>query len=112
MHGRPPRQPSRDDARRQQDGAGHRFRPLPRRQFACLHNCIRPVSLQDNGRGAAQSMSVMGDFGIPATYSLFRAFKGEMDAALLAGMIAAKNAEIASALAAIVRAKGSQLETP
>jgi len=54
----------------------------------------------------------MGDFGIPATYSLFRAFKGEMDAALLAGMIAAKNAEIASALAAIVRAKGSQLETP
>ena len=47
-----------------------------------------------------------------ACYSALSAFMGEIDAARLAGMMAAKNAQMASALAATVSAKGSQLETP
>src|SRR6185295_8495658 len=45
-------------------------------------------------------------------YSVLSAFVGEIDAARLAGMIAAKNAEIARAPAATDKASGSQLETP
>src|SRR5436189_5004352 len=45
-------------------------------------------------------------------YSVLKAFVGEMDAARLAGMIAAKNAEMARAPAATDKASGSQLETP
>jgi hypothetical protein len=45
-------------------------------------------------------------------YSILNAFIGEMDAARRAGITAAKNAEIASAVAAMPRARGSQLETP
>src|SRR4029077_17312448 len=45
-------------------------------------------------------------------YSVRRAFMGEMDAARRAGMMAAKNAAIASADAAMLRASGSQLDTP
>jgi hypothetical protein len=45
-------------------------------------------------------------------YSILNAFMGEIAAARLAGMMAAKNALVASALAARLSAKGSQLETP
>jgi hypothetical protein len=45
-------------------------------------------------------------------YSFRSALIGEIDAALLAGMSAATNADAASALAAITSASGSQLETP
>jgi hypothetical protein len=45
-------------------------------------------------------------------YSILSAFIGEIDAALPAGMIAAKNADTASALVATISASGSQLETP
>jgi hypothetical protein len=45
-------------------------------------------------------------------YSVRNAFMGEMDAARRAGITAAKNAETASANAAMPRAAGSQLETP
>jgi len=45
-------------------------------------------------------------------HSVLSAFIGEMDAARRAGITAAKNAEIASANAAMPRAMGSQLETP
>jgi len=45
-------------------------------------------------------------------YSSRSASMGEIDAARLAGIMAAKKAEMASALAAKVSAKGSQLETP
>jgi hypothetical protein len=45
-------------------------------------------------------------------YSLRSALIGEIDAALLAGIRAATNAEAASAPAAIINASGSQLETP
>ena len=44
-------------------------------------------------------------------YSARRASIGEIDAARLAGTIAATKALTASALAANVKAKGSQLET-
>jgi len=45
-------------------------------------------------------------------YSILRAFMGEMEAARLAGMAAAKKEQMPSALAATVRAKGSHEETP
>lgn len=45
-------------------------------------------------------------------YSARSAFMGEIRAARMAGMMAAKNAQMASALAATVSANGSQLETP
>ena len=45
-------------------------------------------------------------------YSIRSASMGEIDAARLAGIMAAKKAQMASALAANVSAKGSQLETP
>ena len=45
-------------------------------------------------------------------YSTLRAVTGEIDAARVAGMMAAKKAQRASALAATVRANGSQLATP
>jgi len=45
-------------------------------------------------------------------YSIRNAFIGEMDVARRAGITAAKNAEIAKAMAAMPRAMGSQLETP
>jgi hypothetical protein len=47
-----------------------------------------------------------------ARYSVRKAFMGEIDAARLAGIMAAKKAQMASAIAATVSAKGSQLETP
>jgi hypothetical protein len=40
-----------DDARRRQDGIGRRCHPPPRRQYACLHDDNRPVSLQRDSRG-------------------------------------------------------------
>lgn len=45
-------------------------------------------------------------------YSVLSAFMGEIDAARLAGIMAAKNAQMASALAATPSASGSQLEMP
>ena len=45
-------------------------------------------------------------------YSIRSAFMGEIDAARLAGIMVAKNAQRASALAARVSANGSQLVTP
>jgi len=45
-------------------------------------------------------------------YSILRASVGEMDAARKAGIMVAKKAERASALAARVSANGSQLRTP
>ena len=45
-------------------------------------------------------------------YSVLRAFIGEIDAARLAGIMAAKNAQMASALVATASASGSQMETP
>ena len=45
-------------------------------------------------------------------HSVLSAFIGEIDAARLAGIMAAKNAEMASATAATVSANGSQLEMP
>ncbi len=45
-------------------------------------------------------------------YSALNALTGEIAAARSAGMMAAKNAQTASAIAATTRAKGSQLETP
>jgi hypothetical protein len=45
-------------------------------------------------------------------YSVRNAFIGEIEAARPAGMIAAKNAQMASELAATVSANGSQMETP
>jgi len=45
-------------------------------------------------------------------YSVLRAFMGEIDAARLAGIMAAKNVQMASALAATASASGSQMETP
>ena len=45
-------------------------------------------------------------------YSMRRAFMGWMLAARLAGMMAAKNEQIASATAAIVSAAGSHDDTP
>jgi hypothetical protein len=45
-------------------------------------------------------------------YSVLSAFMGEIDAARLAGMIAARNAQHASAPVATPNASGSQLETP
>ncbi len=47
-----------------------------------------------------------------AHYSILNAFMGEMDAARLAGIMAAKKAQMANPPAATIRAKGSQLETP
>src|SRR5205809_669283 len=47
-----------------------------------------------------------------ACYSVRSAFMGEIEAARLAGMMAAKKAQTASAPAATPRASGSQLETP
>ena len=44
-------------------------------------------------------------------YSVRRAFMGEIEAARLVGMRAATNAQTASAPAAKVKARGSQLET-
>jgi hypothetical protein len=43
--------PSPGGAKRRQDAAGRPFHWLPRKQFACLHNDNRSLSLQDNGRG-------------------------------------------------------------
>jgi len=45
-------------------------------------------------------------------HSMRRAFMGEMEAARLAGMMAAKKEQMPSAPAATVRAKGSHEETP
>ena len=45
-------------------------------------------------------------------YSILSAFIGEIDAARPAGIIAAKNAQVARAAAATPRASGSQNETP
>jgi hypothetical protein len=45
-------------------------------------------------------------------YSVLNAFIGEIDAARRAGIMAAKNAEIASEPAATPRAIGSQMEMP
>ena len=45
-------------------------------------------------------------------YSMRRAFMGSMPAARLAGMSAAKKEQMARATAAMVRAVGSQEETP
>jgi hypothetical protein len=45
-------------------------------------------------------------------YSMRRACMGEMEAARLAGMMAAKNEQTASAPAATVNASGSEEETP
>src|SRR5207302_11445677 len=56
--GRPRRRPSPDDARRRQDVAGRRCHPPPRKQFACVHNDNRPLSLQDNGRTALHDPNV------------------------------------------------------
>jgi serine/threonine protein kinase len=47
-----------------------------------------------------------------ARYSVRSAVIGEIEAARVAGMIAAKNAAIASAPAAIPSASGSHVETP
>ncbi len=49
---------------------------------------------------------------VHSVYSVLSALIGEMLAARLAGMIAAKKAEIASATAATLNASGSQKETP
>ncbi len=49
---------------------------------------------------------------VHSVYSVLSALIGEMLAARLAGMIAAKKAEIASATAAMLNASGSQKETP
>jgi len=48
----------------------------------------------------------------PSHYSLLSALIGDIDAARPAGMMAAKNAQAASELAANVSASGSQNETP
>ncbi len=53
-----------------------------------------------------------GVAGARGRYSILRAFMGEMEAARFAGMMAAKNEQIASAPAATLSAKGSQEETP
>jgi hypothetical protein len=45
-------------------------------------------------------------------YSVLSALMGEIDAALPAGMIAARNEQIAKAPAATLSANGSQIETP
>ena len=45
-------------------------------------------------------------------YSILRAFIGEIDAARFAGIMAARNEQIASAPAATARANGSHEETP
>ena len=45
-------------------------------------------------------------------YSILSAFMGDIDAARVAGMIAAKNEQIASAPAATASASGSHEETP
>jgi hypothetical protein len=50
--------------------------------------------------------------GTDLRYSALRAVTGEIDAARVAGMMAAKNALMASAFAATVSASGSQMETP
>ena len=52
------------------------------------------------------------DFDVQVAYSIRSAFIGWMPAARFAGMIAAKNEQIASATAAIVKAVGSQDDTP
>jgi hypothetical protein len=49
---------------------------------------------------------------VPSRYSFLSASIGEIDAALRAGITAAKNADIASVAAATASATGSQLETP
>ena len=92
---------------------------------------LRSISDPTGVRGSAQSLGnvpgialripgskpvVMGDvaklFRPGVNYSALRAVTGEMDAARVAGMMAAKNAEMASALAARANANGSQMETP
>ncbi len=45
-------------------------------------------------------------------YSILSALMGEIDAARAAGTMVAKKAQIASAIAATLRAIGSQMETP
>ena len=55
---------------------------------------------------------LMSPYHVSITYSVLSAVIGEMEAARLAGIIAATNAATASALAATIRANGSQLETP
>jgi hypothetical protein len=45
-------------------------------------------------------------------YSILSAFIGEIDAARFAGIMAAKNEQVASAAAATVSASGSHEETP
>ena len=45
-------------------------------------------------------------------YSILSAFMGEMEAARLAGMMAAKKEQIASDIVATLNAGGSQEETP
>ena len=57
---------------------------------------------RNDGRAAA----------VAAGYSIRRALMGEMEAARLAGMMAAKKEQIASAPAAAVKASGSEEETP
>ncbi len=53
-----------------------------------------------------------GVFRPEVSYSALRAMTGEMEAARVAGIMAAKNAHRARAIAAKLRANGSQLETP
>jgi hypothetical protein len=63
-------------------------------------------------RGRVQLIFLMlATFYAPA-YSVLSAFIGEIEAARPAGIIAAKNAQTASALAATPNATGSQNETP
>lgn len=67
---------------------------------------------QGNPAGTQALSQLKSRQSLQSCYSMRSAFIGEMDAARFAGMMAAKNEQIASAPAATVRATGSQEETP
>ena len=96
--------------------AAHRADFLATRVFCRGHGKKVPeefVSTVDQANIHVEAMLYEAPAFVPnAVYSVLNAFIGEMDAARRAGITAAKNAEIASAVAAMPRAMGSQLETP
>lgn len=68
------------------------------------------ASLRMESEGLSTTESIFAAFC--QGYSTLSALTGEMDAARSAGIIAAPNAQMASALAATTSANGSQLGTP
>jgi len=95
-------------------GPIHAVPDPPSQKFSLPHAGCYPTSLRAPGKGLDPAKSLTQAGGRPSIgfYSLRSAVIGEMDAARLAGIIAAKNAAKANAPEATMRANGSQLVTP